>query len=135
MAKPLASDPAESEAMTVKASTMRPKYSGGPNLSAWSARNGAKKVSPPPPSVPAKKEPMDGHGEALGERPGRERGDDREGEHHEAEVLGWPEPERLVREKRREEGEPPPAERARQEGADGRPWRSPWRATRPRARR
>ena len=34
MAKPLTSEPPESEAMTVKARTMRPKYSGGPNLSA-----------------------------------------------------------------------------------------------------
>src|SRR3989304_1375154 len=61
----------------------------------------------------------EGHGEALGEGPGRERGDDREGEHHEAEILGWPEPERLVRQEGGEEREADHSEGARKEGADG----------------
>ena len=42
--------------ISVSAMNMRAKYSGGPNVTATSARSGAKKVRPIRPSVPATKE-------------------------------------------------------------------------------
>ncbi len=51
-------EPPESPTMTVKARIISPKYSGGPNFKAWSARKGAKKVSPITPKLPAMKDPI-----------------------------------------------------------------------------
>ena len=57
IAKPLSMEPPVRLARVVSPSTMRAKYSGGPNVTAHSASGGAESVSSTTLNVPAMNEP------------------------------------------------------------------------------